>query len=415
MKVLEKIFGANEPSNANLLASMKKKTSPPKVRKFSQSISFDDNNSNSADNSFNQNSAISSNRRLEEFKRMIESSYKQHIETNNLIRQVTANNNETVFKNSSRASMINSARKSSLNSVDSTLLEILSDHQPNLAEPSTFRLNESIDRNDLSINTTAATVPCKVPYMSAYNIYENKESSLIMNKTYSKEEFDYHLQQSARKAASNGAKMVLADVSETKKSQLNSQTKFLSSNGSSLNTSPTSTSSNGSAKKITPDLDEVMNAHQAKNVIEKNPEVRFNETELASNNVYEIKPPETPRTKAINLNFRKNLLKASNSTPQQNPLAESMVVTPSPSIVNKNELARSLIVSSRADDEPKQKHIPSANNLHHVKYENKSTPQEKDYNTQPPVKKFTDLDLFFNDNLAAQTKNALEKEIPEPK
>jgi hypothetical protein len=396
-KVLETIFGEQRETSFNSATSSSlTKVSPPKVRKFSQSISFDDNHNNS--DGFSQQQPptgghTSSNRRLEEFKRMVESSYKQHVETNNLIRQVSAAssgsgenkkksaNEATVINNSSRLSTQgggNSARKSSLSSVDNNLINMLREsHQQQQASlADSLRLNDSLDASlnatNVSTAVTVATPPCKVPYMSAYNVYESNRDAMmpvVLNKTYSMDEFNHQMELSARQHAamlSSGVggggggggmphsatsgdlinnKSFSLQQSQQQQQQHHSShnSKYLSSNGSSLNASPTSTtSSNGSVKKMSPaDLeDDVvliknLSIEQLKIAAERSGEEAATQP---SNNTFEIKPPETPRSKAINLNFRKNLLKPS----QQNPLVDFTAASGSHVNSKNNEMVKTV-------------------------------------------------------------------------
>lgn len=119
--ILDKIFGAydtqskldggykskQQPSSAasgvgsnfTSVTSMSSSNQVPKVRKFSQSISFDESDSPPGINSGN----LSTNRKLEEFRRIVESSQLQHIQTNNLLKQIgesisPENNNNATSK-----------------------------------------------------------------------------------------------------------------------------------------------------------------------------------------------------------------------------------------------------------------------------------------------------------------------------
>lgn len=199
-------------------------------RKFNQSVSLDETK-----HTFN-------NQALEQFKNIVDSSYQNHV----------LNKSDNDFQLSRRLSVQSSnsfqAWNFSLNSLDESFknssFDLFSnENNPGIEMAKIDGLNNSI-------------LNCKIPYMSAYNIYEQKENT-IQNSIVDKN-FDSLV-----------------------------QTKKLTSNGSSVTTSPTSVSSAESIKNANEILAD----------------------DLMSSNKMELKPPHIPKTS--NLTFRKNLMRRS--------------------------------------------------------------------------------------------------------
>ena len=363
MKILEKIFGT-ENSYATVARNSLGITLPTakrnsaaeilRIRKFSQSISFDENSHLEMFGSAT-NSAMSSTRKLEEFKRMIESSYQQHIETNNLIRKISQNSE--LISNTYAHNNINSyesQRKSSLTSLfpieNSTNNEQKVNEQQQ-TPVNNFKLEESFDNKlNLSINTMTATVlPVKVPYMSAYNVYS--ENGNLLNKNFTIEDLENQI-----------LSPQACPVNENKleKNKQSTLTKSLSSNGSSLNASPTSISSTEYVKKLSPDdSDEAMKSSESQK-LELQPKKPENAeiTAITTHHSFEIKPPETPRTKATNITFRKNLL--NNKASIVSSSANTFVAEPPNKSVNLNftnqvKTEESLVIDSK--NQKKEKYL----------------------------------------------------------
>lgn len=193
--------------------------------KLNQSISLDETK-----HTFN-------NQKLEEFKNIVESSYQNHV--------LNKSENDLQFSRRFSVQSTNSfqAWNFSLNSLDESF-------KNSSVDLFSGEKNKGIEVAKID-NVNSSVLNCKIPYMSAYNIYEEPQNSVV-NKIFD---------------------------------GLN-QTKKLTSNGSSETTSPTSLSSAGSAKNVNDVL-----------------------AEDFTTNKMELKPPETPKTS--NLKFRKNLFRKS--------------------------------------------------------------------------------------------------------
>lgn len=174
------------------------------------------------------------NHKLEEFKNIVDSSYQNHV----------LNKSDCDFQLSRRLSVQSAnsfqAWNFSVNSLDESFKYSSKDLLSNEKSPG-IEIAKIDGLNNSFLN-------CKIPYMSAYNIYEQKENT-IQNPLIA--------------------------------------TKKLTSNGSSVTTSPTSLSSAESIKNVNEMLAEDLN----------------------SSNKMELKPPDIPKTS--NLTFRKNLMKKS--------------------------------------------------------------------------------------------------------
>ncbi|RNA37189.1 hypothetical protein BpHYR1_036639 [Brachionus plicatilis] len=197
--------------------------------KLNQSVSLDETK-----HTFN-------NHKLEEFKNIVESSYQNHV----------LNKSDNDLQLSRRFSVQSTHSFQAWNfSVDSveegfknSSIDLFSNEKNNGIE---------VAQRDAMNNSV---LNCKIPYMSAYNIYEETEKK-IQNPVVGK---------------------IFDCLTQTKK---------LTSNGSSATTSPTSLSSAESIKNVNEVAMEEMVPHKM-----------------------ELKPPETPKTS--NLTFRKNLMKKS--------------------------------------------------------------------------------------------------------
>lgn len=202
---------------------------------------------------------------------------------------------------------MNKNRKSSIDSSHHSLLNFPLDltSSPTIkSELNSFRYNESNSSQFAQdglpmpkVNVTGDKTPYKMSYMSAYNVYDQ-------SKGWAKSGTDHFSTSQLAKQESVESFDESPPVKPMSQSQLppaqSMISKHLSSNGSSLNTSPTSTSSVESMKKATPDfmLDAKILEHQQ------------HAAAITVQSNYEIKPPETPRSKVPS--FRKNLVKAAN-------------------------------------------------------------------------------------------------------
>ncbi|CAF0846413.1 unnamed protein product [Brachionus calyciflorus] len=188
-----------------------------KFKPLNHSISLDDTKN-----------IFKNNRKLEEFKNIVESSYQNHVLNKTDFDPLNSRRMSTQSNNSFQAWNF-----SNQNSIDDSLNKATSS--------ANFISNFNNDTSNNFIQDSEAPrneqqqplVNCKIPYMSAYNIYETKD---------------------------NEPKMTLEKFFEPKK---------LTSNGSSINSSPTSLSSGSSIKKL---------------------------NEVFENQIVEVRPPETPKT-----------------------------------------------------------------------------------------------------------------------
>ena len=284
------------PENNEILDKLFGESLVKPTRNLYQSVSFD------ASSTTNSSTRSFTNPKLEEFKRVVEGSYAQHVlHKSDFIKQ--SNNttilNQTYSKYDDIYSLNNTPRNNLIESSRASF-----NFHPELT------INDIIPNEEIQTKITDnSNLPCKIPYMSAYNIYQPSGD------TYRNEL----------------NKIESADNNDT-------TAKHLSSTGSSLTTSPTSVSSSsaGSIKKLNTNSDiELINdiimsgLKVNNNNINNNqqfnsfpPSIIQSETEpLASSRLsttsisnkqkpqIEAKPPETPRTiSSANLTFRKKNL-----------------------------------------------------------------------------------------------------------
>lgn len=281
-ELLDKIFGAGD-----LTTTATKTNHDNKPPKLNQSLSLDESTSD-------RHSMPSGNRKLEEFKRVVESSYEKHVlnkQSDNLSTNRSSNYNTHFVPELFRTASIQSE----------WLLSPTETNKPSIfnAQLSAVDSSRSNEVNNIHTNSVqfdsessmmgAKTLPCKIPYMSAYNIY-NLDNHDVMSVVTT--------------ARANVAEPIKLDINNNQAVMIDSffNKKILTSNGSSLNTSPTSISSNESG---------------------------IRETELASKTTTprEIKPPDTPKPKSAGLTFRKNLVLRRTSNPKQSDLIDSLEIT----------------------------------------------------------------------------------------
>lgn len=224
VRVLNKIFGSFE-ARAPLRSS----------------VSFDE--SNLLDRSTN---LLSSNPRLEEFKRVVEKSYQQHVVNKNdhLNSSIFGPNQEDILSNSSKMNFFSNSTQyeSSTNFTNDQFNTELNSHRPTENKP----------------NSSSSS--CRIPYMSAYNIYQPlsripPQSNNFLNDNQSTVT---HLSTMANvsmpifQETNSNLKIDLSIANEDQNvHKFSSTNKEFSSNGSSLTTSPTSVSSSDSIKKQT--------------------------------------------------------------------------------------------------------------------------------------------------------------------
>lgn len=270
------ISNESPPATAEAISSTATNNNSNEILSFEPApINFIDNFFGSTPNPNNTNQ-IYNNKKLEEFKKVVESSYNIHVikKSDQLVKSSVESviPNKNIFTNQLS----------------------LSDSLPNSSradqETTSYRSNDTMN---------STTLTCKIPYMSAYNIYNEEKSNnnLIRRMSDSTtqeayiEKFNSNNQDNNQLILQTMRKMSISSNEEQQlkhKQQINVTTtleKKLSSNGSSLNTSPTSQSSSSSS--------------------------------LVNNNVLQqqqpaiqVKPPDKPRTQSV-ASYRKNLLKLS--------------------------------------------------------------------------------------------------------
>jgi hypothetical protein len=269
------ISNESSPATAEAIATTATNNNSNEILSFEPApINFIDNFFESTPNPNNTN-RIYNNKKLEEFKKVVESSYNIHVikKSDQLVKSSVESviPNKNIFTNQLS----------------------LSDSLPNSSradqETTSYRSNDTMN---------STTLTCKIPYMSAYNIYNEEKSNnnLIRRMSDSttqeayNEKFNSNNQDNNQLILQTMRKMSISSNEEQQlkhKQQINVTTtleKKLSSNGSSLNTSPTSQSSSSSS---------LVN----NNVLQQQPAIQ-------------VKPPDKPRTQSV-ASYRKNLLKLS--------------------------------------------------------------------------------------------------------
>lgn len=339
-----------------------------KNKKLNQSISFDD--------SLRTNSqSFSNNPKLEEFKKVVESSYLKHVLQKNDLNSSLPRQMSLQSSTASSIQVWNNTGSSS--SIDENMISI----DQNQTDLKSSRINEALNMY-------------KIPYLSAYNIYDPKKQEIEPTKT-----LDQSLKLNLNELEDPSSKIIMQKYFQSIKLQdenknemsLKTNIKKLASNGSSLTTSPTSLSSTDSNKKLNNDYELTL---KIDNPMQRLPR--------------EAKPPETPKPKSAGLSFRKNMLKLSASTNFQthrtSDSAKSSFSRPSSgsqrnsidSTPNVNMLAKSFSGLSGSSNP-----LPSTNKLEPVKIQTKK-PEILSYkqgsldmvvNSDSRPK----LDHFFND------------------
>ena len=283
------------------------------------------------------------NKKLEDFRRLVESSYIEHVvkKTNHLSSSNVNNHIESTYLNPTSKNLYDSlndlksntynnnySRTNSHNNINSITpdepnLKGLFSRSMSITSENSFTLEPKdtiYSRRSESKLASPIVMPCKVPIMSAYNIYNNEKietnSSLTLlndgsKKNETRNSTTIETQQFMEKYLNS---LDTQKMNNENKDGLKLNTdKFISSTGSSLNTSPTSLSSNGSLKKIidSPPWNDDLDLEKRNPRIEQFsnnerviPTLKFN---------HEVKPPETPRVKSAVSTYRKNLIKIANS------------------------------------------------------------------------------------------------------
>ena len=227
------------------------------------------------------------NKKLEEFKKVVENSYNMHVVKKNEINANQLNSN-------SRTEFRNVFTNSQLSINESQAAE-----SARLGNENSYRSSET----NSALNTT-----CKIPYMSAYNIYTEKEPMFSqtdrrLSLSSTMEAHDImgkyldNKHESVDDQANSRSSMRKMSISSNEENQTSTKAAItnvnrLSSNGSSLNSSPTSQSSSSSSFFV----------HQPQ---------QSQTQPFQQNQIIQVKPPETPRTKQAGSSYRKNLLKLS--------------------------------------------------------------------------------------------------------
>ena len=239
-----------------------------------------------------------SNPKLEEFKRVVESSYVEHVlNKEKLSRQssLNTNNSDENLKNSSR-NIFN------LNN-DSMLNYIFDQNQQ--SELSTFRLNENL-------SSSRSNAPIKIPFNSAYNIYDESLTNNNNNNATSSSfipQLSNPVVSEGSKSLSESNALIEKYFESYKKEDPTpnaASKKKISSTGSSLTASPTSTSSLESGKKYSEDIVPTMEEF----MLSSSSNIQFKGyVSSTATTPREVKPPETPKTQSGGSSYRKNLLK----------------------------------------------------------------------------------------------------------
>jgi len=275
------------------------------------------------------------NKKLEEFKKVVENSYNMHVVKKNEISNSSQANSRTDFKNIFTNSQ----------------LSINENQMTESARPE----NENSYRS--SETNSALTTTCKIPYMSAYNIYTEREPIIystdrrlslsstmeahdIMGKYLDNIQGIVHDQ-------ANSLSMRKMSISSNEEKQTSSKaaitnTNKLSSNGSSLNSSPTSQSSSSSSFFVhQPQQSQSQPFHQQQ-----------------QNQIIQVKPPETPRTKQAGSSYRKNLLKLSIDSAKNDSTIKSLSLNNN----SDQEKAYSVKLSDSLELSPDLKHTIQSKN-----------------------------------------------------
>lgn len=218
-EVLNKIFGGDIDSSSSSLAHFNKNRVPtPQNLKFNQSLSFDE--ASLADFHHQPDllsSSSSSSRRLEEFKRVVESSYEEHV-----LNKVTTPTDQT------KQPDLFMRRPST--APHTQLTQQTSPQTPILADLD--HINSS--RQQQQSNNGSSSSRVKIPYMSAYNIYDYEDFLMSSARVNVNLDMTTTSNPMVTTAVTSVTTTTNTPVKKTPK---------VGSNGSSLNTSPTSMSS----------------------------------------------------------------------------------------------------------------------------------------------------------------------------
>lgn len=168
---------SSQTNTVNLLNKFFDETKPiktgnnvNKLRHFSSSISIDESSASQA-----STSRQSSNQRLEEFKRVVDASYSQHVinkKLENLTIQSSRRPSPPCLKK--QASL---EQETNDENIENTKYQIKPQSARSPVESSRpdTRLNESEKHNETLTNKKSSY---EIPYMSAYNVYKCKKSKL---------------------------------------------------------------------------------------------------------------------------------------------------------------------------------------------------------------------------------------------
>ncbi len=344
MLVLKKLFGSEEHNDEEVNANVNKTKSTFHLPSSSSASSASSSSYYTARKISIGDETRGFNSKLEEFKRVVENSYNQHV----LNKMDSTAASISSYKHAQKLS-----RQSSTNSDDT---KQNTQSSASFSYKNIFNNNNNNNNNELvsssSISFTneqthiSSEVPCKIPYMSAYNVYtDNGEKTLVTSHSNEDGRINSNDKKAFNMSSSEATLMEKyfeslhkkKDETTTKKTlDFNAQRKKVSSTGSSLTSSPTSTSSleSSTGKKF---HQEYLTPHQDENIINSSKTISVSSVVSTPR---EAKPPETPRdSKSAGSTFRRNLLKLSHSK-SFNPTAD-VVSTKSNLVVQSFDLNKS--------------------------------------------------------------------------
>ena len=331
MLVLKKLFGSEEHNDEELNTNNQNKT------KSTFNLPSSSSASSASSSSYYTTRKVSIgdetrgfNSKLEEFKRVVENSYNQHV----LNKMDSTAASVSSYKHSqqqlSRQNSTNSddTKQNTHSSASFSYKNIFNNNNNN-------NNNELISSSSLSFTNEqpphthiSSEVPCKIPYMSAYNVYtDNGEKTLVTSHGNESGRINLNDKKAFNTSSSEATLMEKyfeslhkKDETTTKKTlDFNAQRKKVSSTGSSLTSSPTSTSSLESSNGKKFHHEYLTPHHQDENIINRSKTISVSSVVSTPR---EAKPPETPRdSKSAGSTFRRNLLKLSNSK-SFNPTAD---------------------------------------------------------------------------------------------
>ena len=312
MLILNKLFG-----NENLLKTTAPAYAPRK-------ISLDENRLDHHSSSLSF-SGGGLNPKLEEFKRVVENSYNQHV-----LHKPDSSSSSSNAKSLSRQSSSNNDDQTANSAIN--LFKNVFNTDASLASFSHHTEQSQLMNESVITSPKAASNQVHIPYMSAYNVYnENSDarSNASLSATshvanvaveHSSNKIN-HFEKSQAKISEENNDILMkkyfdslkkeekASVATKKSLDFNTQKKKVSSTGSSLTSSPTSTSSLESGKKFTDDSGDVVNDY-----------LQNAQSKTMAMTPREARPPETPKTaKSAGSTYRRSLLKLNQSKSLNQP------------------------------------------------------------------------------------------------